>query len=108
MAESAEDSDRATGNYGHVGDGGIDAIVRRIRSRVPLWVIWLFLSALSMAALRIIDPHTRGFEYAQSPVFIGVAFLASRVVPKRHLGWLPVLIAAPVSLMVTLSWKALS
>ena len=75
---------------------------------MPLWAIWLFLSALSVIALRVLDPHTKAVEYAQSPVFVGVAFLASRVVPTRHLGWLPVLIAAPVSLMVTLSWKALS
>jgi len=91
-----------------MGRGGVEAVVRRIRSRVPLWAIWVVLSAASVLALRVLDPHTKGFEYVQSPIFIGVAFIASRAVPRRHLTWLPVLIGACVSLGVTLSWKALS
>lgn len=75
---------------------------------MPLWVIWAVLSAVSVVALRVIDPHTKSFEYAGSPIFIGAAFVASRAVPRRHLGWLPAVIGASVSLMVTLSWKALS
>jgi len=75
---------------------------------VPLWVIWAVLSAASVVALRVIDPHTRAFEYAQSPIFIGVAFIASRAVPRRHAVWLSALIGASVSLMVTMTWKAVS
>lgn len=75
---------------------------------MPLYVVWAVLSAASVVSLRIIDPGTKAFAYAQNPIFIGVAFIASRAVPRRHLVWLPVLIAASVSVAVTLSWKALS
>jgi len=91
-----------------MGAGGVDAVARRIRGRVPLWVIWAVLSTVSVVALRVVDPHTRAFEYAQSPVFIGVAFVASRAVPRRHAVWLSALIGASVSLLVTLSWRAIS
>ena len=63
---------------------------------------------MSVVALRLIDAHTKSFEYAQTPIFIGVAFIASRAVPRRHLGWLPVVIGAAVSVTVTLIWKAAS
>jgi hypothetical protein len=88
--------------------GGVDAVVRQIRSRVPRWVIWAVLSAASVLTMRLLDAHTKAFEYAQIPIFIGVGFIASRAVPRRHQAWLPVLIATAVSLVVTLSWKSLS
>lgn len=95
-------------HHGSMGTGGVDALAGRIRGRVPLAVIWAVLSAASVIALRVIDPHTRAFEYAQSPLFIGVAFIASRAVPGRHSVWLSALIGAAVSLLITMSWKALS
>jgi predicted branched-subunit amino acid permease len=88
--------------------GGADAVIRQIRSRAPLPVIWAVLSVASVVCLRLIDPDTEAFEYAQNPIFVGVAFLASRAVPRRHAVWLSALIAASVSLAVTLSWKAIS
>jgi hypothetical protein len=87
------------------GRGGALAAIRR----VPLLVTWAVLSASWMLLLRTFwadDP--KPWEYVQTPLYLGVMLIASRLLSKRHQTWGPPLIGLAVSVPVVLIWKALS
>lgn len=86
------------------GNGGLVAAIRR----VPPVILWAALSTLWVGFVRIDGPDAKAFEYAQIPMYIGVMLIAARVVPRKHLAWLPPLIGLSVTIPIVLAWKALS
>lgn len=86
------------------GNGGVVAAIRR----VPHVVLWAALSTLWVGFVRIDDPNAKAFEYVPTPIYLGVMLIAARVVPRRHLAWLPPLIGLSVTVPMVLSLKALS
>ena len=86
------------------GNGGVIAAIRR----VPPVVLWAALSTLWVGFVRIDSPDAKAFEYAVTPMNIGVMLIAARVVPRKHLAWLPPLIGLSVTMPTVLAWKALS
>ena len=76
--------------------------------RVPHVVLWAALSTLWVGFVRIDDPNAKAFEYAPIPINLGVMLIAARVVPRKHLAWLPPLIGLSVTIPAVLAWKALS
>ena len=90
--------------------GGAEASINRLR-RVPLYVVWLVLSGVSVAVLRIISPESKPWEYAQTPLYIGLLYIVAqriRGASERRSIWVPVLIATPVTMAFTLTCKALA
>jgi hypothetical protein len=88
--------------------GGIEAVVRRIRSRVPMSVLWAVLSAVWILLLVMFWPDSKPWEYVGLPTYLGVTILVSRFAPRRHQTWLPPLVGLSVWVPVVLTWKALS
>ena len=86
------------------GNGGVVAAIRR----VPHVVLWAALSTLWVGLVWIDEPDAKAFEYALIPINLGVMLIAARVVPRKHLAWLPPLIALSVTIPMVSVWKALS
>ena len=85
------------------GNGGVVAAIRR----VPHVVLWAALSTLWVGFMRIDDPNARAFEYASIPIYLAVTLIAARVLPRKHLAWLPPSIGLLVTIPILLAWKAL-